>query len=223
MLIAFSAEPTPRPEYPTAGRGVWFIGAVCVPRAEVKYTWVWDKSLAEILDRMADPRNAEDLGKARAREVTVGFRDNLDADAVTDLHLRDAIVVPPGTSVRETARQMRAKRLGCAFVTDESGRPRSIFTERLLVGLLARNVNLDDPVSQHATSSCCVISESAPIAELVRLMESHDVRYVGVADSSGRLTGLTGQRGLMEYVAEYFPRQVMVARTGMKSTQREGA
>ena len=44
-------------------------------------------------------------------------------------------------------------------------------------------------------------------------------------DDQGKLVGLTGQKGLMEYVAEHFPGEVMVQRVGEKpyTQSREGA
>ena len=52
------------------------------------------------------------------------------------------------------------------------------------------------------------------------------VRHVTVVvtDDDGRVDALTGQKGLMEYVAEHFPKQVMVQRIGSPVIQdREGA
>ncbi len=52
-----------------------------------------------------------------------------------------------------------------------------------------------------------------------------NVRMLCVVDEQGRVVGLTGQRGLMEYVAEHFPGEVMVQRIGQPSymSDREGA
>jgi hypothetical protein len=56
-------------------------------------------------------------------------------------------------------------------------------------------------------------------------LEFTNIRFLIVVDDRGRLAGLTGQKGLMEYVAEHFPRQVTVQRIGCKPflAEREGA
>jgi hypothetical protein len=56
-------------------------------------------------------------------------------------------------------------------------------------------------------------------------MQTKNLRFVVVTDEDGKAIALTGQKGLMEYVAEHFPQQVMVQRVGVKpySSQREGA
>jgi hypothetical protein len=51
------------------------------------------------------------------------------------------------------------------------------------------------------------------------------VRFLIVINEHGQLAGLTGQKGLMEYVAEHFPGEVIVQRIGCKpyTEEREGA
>ncbi len=56
-------------------------------------------------------------------------------------------------------------------------------------------------------------------------MKIKNVRFLCVVDEDRRVVGLTGQKGLMEYVADHFPRQVMVQRIGCTPflATREGA
>ena len=51
------------------------------------------------------------------------------------------------------------------------------------------------------------------------------MRTASDVDDAGRVTGLTGQKGLMEYVAERFPRQIKVQMMSSKlhMNTREGA
>ena len=66
---------------------------------------------------------------------------------------------------------------------------------------------------------------SDPIADVLEAMQLKNLRFLCVIDEEGQLAGLTGQKGLMEYVADHFPSQVMVQRIGSKPyiTDREGA
>ena len=56
-------------------------------------------------------------------------------------------------------------------------------------------------------------------------MQLKNLRFLCVVDENGQVAGLTGQRGLMEYVAEHFPGEVMVQRIGQPPylSDREGA
>ena len=69
------------------------------------------------------------------------------------------------------------------------------------------------------------VSLADPISTVLDAMERANVRFVIVVDQQGQLAGLTGQKGLMEYVAEHFPGQAIVQRIGGAPypTDREGA
>lgn len=151
---------------------------------------------------------------------------SLRSDTVDRLPLREAIEVTPATLVRQAMGLMRNKKLGCVFVVDPNGIPRGMFTEGLLLRILADDpAGLDDPVSRHLCPRFTCIEGSRLIADLLKVMHEKDLRFVGVTDESGRLIGLTGQKGLIEYTAEHYPSQVMVARAGLTGCvhEREGA
>ena len=69
------------------------------------------------------------------------------------------------------------------------------------------------------------VSTSDSISRVLDAMEQSKTRFVVVVDGDGKVGGLTGQKGLMEYIAEYYPGEVMVQRVGTKpfSVKREGA
>ena len=68
------------------------------------------------------------------------------------------------------------------------------------------------------------VQTSDPIVDVLEAMLTKNVRFLCVVDEEGRVVGLTGQKGLMEYVAEHFPGQVMVQRVGCAPyLNREGA
>ena len=55
--------------------------------------------------------------------------------------------------------------------------------------------------------------------------EARGARFVCELDEQGKVKGLTGQKGLSEYIADHFPEQVMVQRVGGQPGMgtREGA
>lgn len=156
----------------------------------------------------------------------MGLQENMSSEPVGELPLREAITVDPGTSIREAVEMMCAKRLGCVVVVREDGVPIGTFTERVLIRILAETpAALDEPVASHLSVRWACVKTTDSISSVLNAMQSKELRFVCVTDAAGKVQGLTGQKGLMEYIAEHFPRQVMVQRVGIKPSteQREGA
>ena len=63
-----------------------------------------------------------------------------------------------------------------------------------------------------------------PISDVLSAMEYKNVRFCG-RRRRRRLAGLTGQKGLMEYIADHYPDEVCVQRIGGAPfpLEREGA
>lgn len=156
----------------------------------------------------------------------MGLRQNILTEPVEKLSLRKAIVLDSVTPVRDAIRRMREEKLGSVVVAGDDGRPVGIFSEGVLIHLLAEEPDkLDDPIGRHLSSDWACVKLTDPILSVLETMQSRNLRFVCVADNSGKVVALTGQRGLMEYVADYFSRQVMVERVGTKAypDKREGA
>jgi len=145
---------------------------------------------------------------------------------LVELELRELIAVKPSTTVRQAVELMRAKRLGCVVIVDEDGKPLGKFTERLLIKLLLNHENgLDYPVADYMASAWAQIQKTDPISKVIDCMESKALRFIVIVDDQGKAIAMTGQKGVMEYIADYFPRQVKVQRMRSKlfMDQREGA
>lgn len=156
----------------------------------------------------------------------MGLHQNMQTEPVSKLHLREPLLVGLDATVREAVEGMRKKQLGCVYVVDDDQRPVGTFNESLLTRLLVTNPQaIDDPIRRHMMDYWCCVKATDPIINVLTAMESQNVRFICVLDDQGRVVGLTGQKGLMEYVAEHFPGQVMVQRIGCPpyTKEREGA
>ncbi len=156
----------------------------------------------------------------------MGLQENIQKEPVSQLALREPVTAERGTTLREAIAKMREKKLGCTVVVDPDRKPIGMFTESMLTQLLAQNaVSLDHPIEQHMAEQWPWVRLTDPIADVLEAMELKNVRFLCVVDQQDRLVGLTGQKGLMEYVADHFPGQVMVQRIGGKPypQDREGA
>lgn len=154
----------------------------------------------------------------------MGLREHLMDEPVSSLDLRQLLVVRADTSVHDAVAVMRASHLGCVVVLDEAGKPLGQFTEKVLTRLLADGADLEQPIEPVLNPDVACVRINQPIHDVMdQLAEDH--RYVVVLDENGRAIGLTGQKGVMEYIADHFPRhvksQLMEARLYLE--HREGA
>lgn len=152
--------------------------------------------------------------------------ENMKAETVRDLNLRDPVVVRGDQKLRDVVQEMKRQELGCAIVVDDTNTPLGMFTESMLTQLVVANPSaLDEPVSQHASQHWPQVQLKDQVATVLEALDVKNVRFLSVVDDAGKLVGLAGQKGLMEYVADHFPRQVMVQRVGQAPYlhTREGA
>ena len=156
----------------------------------------------------------------------MGLYENIRSEPISRLALREPVVVGREATVRDAITRMRAQKLGCAIVVDDQRKPVGLFAESKLTRLLSETpAAVYDPIVDHLDPKWPTVELSAPISCVLSALELANVRFLIVVDDEGRLAGLTGQKGLMEYVAEHFPRQVTVQRIGGKPypAEREGA
>jgi CBS domain-containing protein len=155
----------------------------------------------------------------------MGLRQDILEQPVTELTWRKLIKVAPTDSVRSAIAQMQQERLGGVVVVGDDGRIVGEFTERELIGMLLEAPgSMDDPISKHMGDTWGELRTTDSIARIVNEMQDRKLRYVLVVDDDGIPVGLTGQKGVMEYIAEHFPRQVKVQTMDSKlhMDQREG-
>lgn len=156
----------------------------------------------------------------------MGLYENMRSEPVSRLALRDAVVVQENGTIRDAVAAMRQNKLGCAIVVDGNRVPQGLFPESELTRLLCKNpAVIDEPIAKYVKQDWPTVKITDPIARVLDALESHNVRFLIVIDEQGKLVGMTGQKGLMEYVAEHFPGQVIVQRIGGNPypVEREGA
>ncbi len=83
---------------------------------------------------------------------------------------------------------------------------------------LAENI-LSEPVSKLSLRDLTTVRSGDTIAAAIGAM--HDARIGCVVDDAGRAVGLTGQRGVMEYICDHFPRQVLGSRVSDRPYLKE--
>lgn len=156
----------------------------------------------------------------------MGLYEDFRSEPVKRLALREPIMLAPKASVRDAIALMSDKNLGCVVVVDEAQKPVGMFTEGMLRHLLVSSPGaVDDGLQEQMASRFPWVQIDDPIQMVLDAMVEKNTRFVCVVDEAGKLVGLTGQKGLMEHVAEHFPLQVMVQHIEDSPyiSQREGA
>ena len=156
----------------------------------------------------------------------MGLFENMINESVSELALREPILVGPRDSVRMAIERMRERRLGCVIVVDSEKKPLGIFTENMLTQLVAKGLlALEDAVEQHMSAPLPWVELTDAVVNVVDALQTKNVRFLCVLDEDGSVLSLTGQKGLMEYIADHHPGQIMVQRVGVPPypQTREGA
>tara|TARA_R110002049_G_scaffold4601_5_gene32618 strand:- start:859491 stop:859961 length:471 start_codon:yes stop_codon:yes gene_type:complete len=156
----------------------------------------------------------------------MSFREQLENEPTSSLPIREAVVVRSGTVVRAAIADMRTQRLGCAVIVDHSQVPLGIFTEQSVIALLVDEASLDErSIQDFADKNFVSVSTRDPISHVWDAIQTNGARFVCVTDEDGKLVGITGQRGVAEYLADCFAKQVTVQRLGSTPwmQEREGA
>ncbi len=152
--------------------------------------------------------------------------ENFSSTPIKELNLRTLIKVRPEDSIRSAIEKMREAGLGCVVAVDDNTKPVGMLTEGMLRQLIPRNpAVVDDTVGDHMATSFPWLALDDTVDMLVDALQANNTRFLCVVDAAGMAVALAGQKGLMEFIAEHFPRQVMVHRIGgTKYTEsREGA
>lgn len=156
----------------------------------------------------------------------MGLEQDILNEPVSSLPLRDPIVVTAMTTVGEAVDLMRGRGLGCVVVVNDELEPAGKFTERILIDLLLSDPDaLKRTVGEYMAAVWDRVRLDDPIALVIEKMQAHDLRFVIVVDDHGKTVGLTGQRGVAEYIADYFPHDIKTSRAGSSPAiqNREGA
>jgi len=116
------------------------------------------------------------------------------ADLVRDQKL---LTLPETSTVREAAREMRDRRVGCVLITGD-GRLEGIFTERDLVGrVVAEGRDPDGTrLAEVMTKGPDTIGPAATAIDALRRMQDGGYRHLPVVEGD-KLLGIVSQRDFL--------------------------
>jgi CBS domain-containing protein len=123
--------------------------------------------------------------------------------SVRDYCRRDPCTATPGESIREAAKRMDARGVGCLVVVDEQRRPIGMLTDRDIVLQVLRRRGDPDRVLVGAVMhrEPTVVREDVRLDTAVRVMRRDTVRRVPVVDDAGRLVGILSADDALQLLA----------------------
>jgi len=145
---------------------------------------------------------------------------------IKSLPLAPPTSVEVGTSILDAVRVMQDKHTGCVLVLRE-GKLEGLLTERdLLMKSLGSGKDLGETkVDEVMTRNPEVLQPDDMLAFALNYMHVGGYRHVPIVDSDLRPVGVLSIKNIVDYLADYFPQEVLTLppRPIRKTTDREGA
>jgi CBS domain-containing protein len=117
---------------------------------------------------------------------------------VKHIMLTKVVTASPNMTVKETIEMLYEKHIGCVVAIDEDKKCIGIFTERDAIRLVAKNVQLDQPLDKVMTKNVITVTEDSSINEVRRIICAHRIRHLPVVNQKGRFVGLLSVRDALD-------------------------
>jgi CBS domain-containing protein len=114
--------------------------------------------------------------------------------------ITDVITANPKQKIREIIRILYEKHIGSVISVNANQKCIGLFTERDALRIIAKGVNLDQPLEEVMTKNVITIHEEATINELRQIIRTHKIRHIPVVDQDNTLVGLLSVRALQDQI-----------------------
>ena len=130
----------------------------------------------------------------------IGLRTRM---VVKDVMSSPVVTLDEGATSNKVANFMDENKLGCLIVTNKTGKPVGIITERdLVIRVLAKNLKPDAVKAKEImTSPLVTIEPEATISEAARRMSRLNIRRLGVI-YKGSLVGIVSSKDILGVMPE---------------------
>jgi len=156
----------------------------------------------------------------------MGLSSHLQQTLIKDTNTRPPVTIADSATVLEAVEVMRSASLGCVVVIDSEEKAVGMFTEGILRhGLNDSPTILDDNIKSQMVERLPWVSPTESMSVVLEAMEDNNIRFLAILDENHRVIGITGQKTLMEFVADTFPREILTQdpTSATISKRKEGA
>jgi len=155
----------------------------------------------------------------------LSLRENLWQDDLSQVELRETLIVAPDVTVRQTVETMRESSSGCALIC-QGQELKGIFTERdLIKRVLAPGVDADSAIETFMTPDPVTVPMTTSVGSVIKTMHQGHYRHLPVVDASGVPIGTVSVKRIVQYLVDHFPSAVynLPPQPGQVMDAREGA
>jgi CBS domain-containing protein len=147
----------------------------------------------------------------------IGLRTRM---VVKDVMSSPVVTLDEGATSNKVADLMDENKLGCLIVTNKTGKPVGIITERdLVIRVLAKNLKPDAVKAKEImTSPLVTIEPEATISEAARRMSRLNIRRLGVI-YKGNLVGVVSSKDILGVMPELI--EIIQERTRIEDAAEE--
>ncbi len=147
-------------------------------------------------------------------------------ETLNDVATQPPLVVTANTTLAETIASMQEEMRGCALVV-EFDRLIGIFTERdVLLRIAGQAIDLGQTaVADYMTRDPVTLPADSSVAFALNRMLAEGFRHIPVVDEEGRPIAVVSMRELVEYLSDFFNRDLLTLPPDGRSNfrSREGA
>jgi len=132
------------------------------------------------------------------------------SEELRHLPLDPPLFVEEETPIRRAVRKMQQRGMGCVLVRDAAGGLSGIVTTSdLMHDFVDSSLPPAAPVRSVMTSSPVTVGASATVADAAAVFKERGVRHLPVTAPDGSVLGLLRVQGLMTFMAEHLPEEVL--------------
>ena len=150
----------------------------------------------------------------------------LHTETLDNVIAQAPLVFDAGATLGEAISRMREASRGCALIT-EGGRLVGIFTERdVLMRVAGRTIDLEQAaIRDYMTAHPVTLPSDSSVAFALNCMLIEGFRHILLVDEGGYPVGVVSMRQLIEYLGEFFNRDLLTLPPDprMSFRNREGA
>jgi len=131
-------------------------------------------------------------------------------DTLGEVIQQEPLTVNSGTSLAVAISRMQDEHRGYVAVLDRE-KLIGIFTERdVLLRVAGTHLTLDEAlIDAYMTRDPLTLPADASVAHAINLMVVEGFRHIPILDDMGRLVAVASMRNLMEYLSDFFRRDVL--------------
>ncbi|MEM1572310.1 MAG: CBS domain-containing protein [Pyrobaculum sp.] len=115
---------------------------------------------------------------------------------IRDLVKRPPITIPQNASLLEAADVMAKNNIGALLVTDSTGSPVAVLSERDIVKAISMRIPLSTPVEAFMSTTMITVNADDSVEKAAELMWINNIRHLVVVEG-GRAIGIISIRDLI--------------------------